>query len=110
MNWNWGSLIFHWDVLKEYLKLVHPKYHHGCDVDIEQDFPQDIYNHPHYFDDADVKEETKKYFMKTDGDLSRIQYNLSKYNRKALEVIYFNCIQLQFNCNTNEYYEETFFL
>ena len=34
--------------------------------------------------------------MKTDCDLSRIQYKLSKYNFKALYVIYVNFIQLQF--------------
>ena len=76
--------------------MSHYKYHHRCDVNVEQEFPQDVYKHPFYFDDTDVKEETQKYFMKTDGDLSRIQYQLSKYNHKALQVIYLNFIQLQF--------------
>ena len=81
-------------VLKEYLKLLGPKYHHGCYVYVEQEFPEDVYKHAYYFDDADGNEETQKYCMKTDCDLTRIQYKIWKYNHWALHVIYHNSIKV----------------
>ena len=62
------------DVFKEYLKLLHPKYHSGCCVDVEKEFPKEIYQQPYYFDDTLMKEKTHKYFLDTDGELSRIQW------------------------------------
>ena len=60
------------------------KYNNGCNVDVEEEFLEDIWSHQYYFDDADVKEDTLKYLMKTYCDLSRIQYKLWKYNFKVL--------------------------
>ena len=78
------------EVVKEYLNVFHPKYDYGCDIHVKKEFPQDIYKHPYYFDDMEVNDETWKYFMETNGDLTRIQHKLSKYDQQVLQVIYNN--------------------
>ena len=78
------------EVLKEYLNVLHPKYKYRCDVDVKKEFPQDMYKCPYYFDDMEANDETWKYFMETNGDLTRIQHKLSKYDWQVLQVIYNN--------------------
>ena len=68
------------EVVKEYLNVLHLKYKYRHDVDVKKEFPQDIYKCPYYFDDVEVNDETWKYFMETNGDLTRIQHKLSKYD------------------------------
>ena len=77
------------------MKVLHPKYHSGHDVDVEKEFPSGIYHKPYYFNDAPAKDEAHKYFLQTDGELSRIQWQLSNYNCRALPVRYHNFIKVQ---------------
>ena len=42
----------------------------------QKEFPQDIYKCPYYFGDMEANDETQKYFMETNGDLTQIQHKL----------------------------------